>query len=100
MKRAADKKRDQEELECMAKVEEMLKNGVHVRNGEWNPKEIEFLNEHLFLTSKPVVYLVNIGKEDYIKQKNKYLPKISEWIKTNGSGPMIPFSADFESEVH
>ena len=100
MKRAADKKRDTEELECMAKVEEMLKAGVMVKDGEWSPKEIEFLNQHLFLTSKPVVYLVNIGRDDYIKKKNKYLPKIAEYIKSKGAGPMIPFSAEFESEVH
>jgi len=28
----------------MAKVEAMLKEGTHVKDGEWSPKEIEFLN--------------------------------------------------------
>lgn len=78
----------------------MLKDGTMVKDGEWSPKEIEFLNQHLFLTSKPVVYLINIGREDYIKQKNKYLPKIAEYIKSKSAGPMIPYSAEFESEVH
>jgi len=27
------------------------------------------------------------------------LPKIQEYIKTHGGGPMIPYSAAFESEV-
>ena len=68
MKRAADKKKDQEELECMAKVEAMLKEGTMVKDGNWSTKEIDFLNNHLFLTSKPVVYLVNIGRDEYIKK--------------------------------
>jgi obg-like ATPase 1 len=51
------------------------------------------------LTAKPVVYLVNISEEDYKKKKNKWLPKISKWIQEHGGGPMIPFSAEFETKV-
>jgi obg-like ATPase 1 len=51
------------------------------------------------MTSKPVVYLVNIGRDEYITKKNKYLPKILKWIQENGGGPMVPFSAEFEKEV-
>jgi hypothetical protein len=51
------------------------------------------------MTSKPVVYLVNIGRDEYITKKNKWLPKILKWINENGGGPMVPYSADFEKEV-
>jgi len=34
--------------------------------------QIEVLNEHLFLTAKPVVYLVNLNEEDFIKKKSKW----------------------------
>uniref|UniRef100_A0A8C6B985 Obg like ATPase 1 n=1 Tax=Monodon monoceros TaxID=40151 RepID=A0A8C6B985_MONMO len=40
---------------------------------DWNDKEIEVLNKHLFLTSKPMVYLVNLSEKDYIRKKNKWL---------------------------
>ncbi|KAB0347676.1 hypothetical protein FD754_012533 [Muntiacus muntjak] len=40
---------------------------------DWNDKEIEILNEFLFLTSKPVVCLVNLSEKDYIRKKNKWL---------------------------
>jgi ribosome-binding ATPase YchF (GTP1/OBG family) len=70
-----------------------------IREGHWTPKEIDVLNKHLFMSSKPVVYLVNIGRDEYIRKKNKWLPAIQEWIKANGGGPMIPYSAEFESEV-
>lgn len=77
----------------------MLSEGKFVKDGEWAAKDIEWLNQHSFITSKPIVYLVNISIDDYVKKKNKYLPKISAWINEHGGGPMIPFSADFESKV-
>jgi len=46
----------------------MLEAGKHVKDGTWDGKQIEVLNNHLFLTSKPVIYLANIGKEQYIKK--------------------------------
>ena len=57
------------------------------------------MNQHLFMTAKPVVYLVNIGRDEFIKKQNKWLPKIAGYIKEHGGGPMIPYSAEFESEV-
>lgn len=77
----------------------MTEDKIPVRNGQWNGKEIETLNKHLFMSAKPVIYLVNIGRDEYVKQQNKWLPKISEWIKNNGGGPMLPYSAEFEAEV-
>ena len=94
-----DKKRVEEELACIQTVLDLSQNGKDVRNQEWSGKEIEFLNKHLFLSSKPVIYLVNIGKNQYIKKQNPWLPKIQAFLKENGGGAMIPFSAEFESEV-
>ena len=67
--------------------------------GQWNGSEIEVLNKHNFMTSKNVVYLVNIGRDDYISKKNKWLPKIAEYVKAKNPGPILPFSAEYEGEV-
>jgi obg-like ATPase 1 len=75
----------------------MLDNGNFVKDGAYSPKEVEVLNNHLFLTSKPVIYLVNIGDVQYVKKQNQWLPKIQAHIKANVPGAMIPYSADFES---
>lgn len=46
------------------------------------------------------MYLVNLSERDYIRQKNKYLPKVAEWIKTNSPGdPIIPVSVSFEDRL-
>lgn len=76
LQRAKEKRRLEEELAVVKKVIEMSQAGKDVRNGEWAPRDIEYLNKHLFLTSKPMIYLVNIGCEEYIKKQNKWLPKI------------------------
>ena len=61
MKRAKDKKKDMEELATLERVVEYLNNGLMIKDQEWSSKEVEHLNKHLFLTSKPVIFLVNIG---------------------------------------
>lgn len=96
IKRKKEKK-DEEELVIIQKVDAMLKEGKFVKDGAWTHREVDILNNHLFLTSKPVIYLVNIGDVQYIKKQNAWLPKIQEYIKTHVPGPMIPYSAEFES---
>ena len=56
----------------------MLQEGKDVRKCTWSNKEIEALNKHLLLTSKPVIYLINMGEKDYIKKKGKWLMKIKQ----------------------
>ncbi len=50
----------------------------------WTAKDVDFINKYQFLTTKPVTYLVNMSEKDYIRQKNKWLVGISEWVKNNG----------------
>jgi obg-like ATPase 1 len=44
----------------------LLKDNKWVTSGDWNDDEIEILNKHLFLTSKPIVYLINLSKADFL----------------------------------
>lgn len=58
------------------------------------------INPLFLLTAKPSVYLVNLSERDYIRQKNKHLPKIAEWLKTNAPGSaVIPISICFEERL-
>lgn len=62
--------------------------------------QIEFLNKYLFLTTKPCIYLVNLSDKDFIRKKNKWLPKIKEWVDKNDPGAVIiPFSGAFENAL-
>merc|ERR1712154_564621 len=58
------------------------------------------LNKHLFITAKPMIYLVNLSEKDFIRKKNKWLPKIKEYVDKNDPGAtMIPFSGAFELKL-
>lgn len=93
-------KKLKEEEATVAKVLQHLKDGKDVRKNDWTPKEVEVINPLFLLTAKPVVYLVNLSEKDYLRQKNKHLPKIAEWVKEHATGdPIIPLSICFEERL-
>ncbi|EDW27167.1 GL16374 [Drosophila persimilis] len=98
--RGGDKKL-KPEYDSMVKIKEILIDQKrHLRFEDWNAHDIEALNKYLFLTSKPVIYLVNLSDKDFIRKKNKWLPKIKEWIDKNDPGALlIPFSGAFEHQL-
>jgi obg-like ATPase 1 len=62
--------------------------------------QVETINPLFLLTAKPVVFLINLSEKDYLRQKNKHLPKIAAWIKENSPGdPIIPLSVAFEERL-
>ncbi|EAQ92784.1 conserved hypothetical protein [Chaetomium globosum CBS 148.51] len=88
------------------KILAWLKEGKDVRKGTWTSKEVgrlfpvEVINPLFLLSAKPVVYLVNLSEKDYIRKKNKYLPKVAEYLKEHAEGdPIIPISVSFEERL-
>jgi len=96
----ADKAR-KEEIATTEKVLKVLsEENKDVRKTEWTNKEIDVVNSLQLLTAKPVTYLVNLSEKDYIRKKNKWLPKIKTWIDSNNPGdPLIPFSVSLEERL-
>jgi len=92
-------KRSVEDKEILDKAKAVLDANRWIKDEKWSLKEVEFLNECLFLTSKPVIYLVNIGDKEYEKKKNKWLLKIKQWIAEFNQGMMVPYSVAFEQEM-
>lgn len=95
-----EQKKAREEEATIEKILAWIKDGKDVRKGDWTPKEIEVINPLFLLTAKPVVYLINLSEKDYIRKKNKHLPKVAEWIKEHAAGdPIIPLSVSFEERL-
>lgn len=80
----------------LEKVLEGFNEGRMVKDMIWSNAEIELLNMFLFLTAKPIIYLINLSEPDYIRKKNKWLAKIAKWINENGGGTIIPISVALE----
>ncbi|KAI0667828.1 P-loop containing nucleoside triphosphate hydrolase protein [Trametes maxima] len=96
----ADKAK-KEEIATVQKIYDVLtKDNKDVRKYDWNNKELDVVNGLQLLTAKPVTYLVNLSERDYIRKKNKWLPKIKAWIDEHNTGdPLIPFSVALEERL-
>lgn len=70
-----------------------------LRTIDWSNAEVEVLNQHLFLTAKPAIFLVNLSEKDYVRRKNKWLGKIKEWVDSHSGELIIPFSASLEMKL-
>jgi obg-like ATPase 1 len=86
----------------MAKVEQLLKEGKPLKDCEFSTPEVDLINAKLgsLLTTKPMIYLVNLTKEDYCRKRNnkQYIGKVRKWIEAHGGGEVIIFSVEFEEE--
>merc|ERR1711876_50182 len=82
----------------MCEVKDLLVDQKkHIRFGTWSANAVEILNKHLFITAKPMIYLINLSEKDFIRKKNKWLPKIKEYVDKNDPGAtIIPISGAFE----
>ncbi|KAF3929218.1 hypothetical protein AA313_de0204136 [Arthrobotrys entomopaga] len=94
-------KKMKEEQATVEKILATLKDeGMDVRKKDWSNKEVEVINSLLLLTAKPVIYVVNLSEKDYVRQKNKYLPKIFQWVQKNSPGDLIiPLSVAYEERL-
>jgi obg-like ATPase 1 len=71
-----------------------------LRFEKWEDKEVEALNKFNLLSTKPLTYLINMSKKNYLEKNCKYLPEIQDWIKEKGGDSyMIPYSAIYEKEI-
>uniref|UniRef100_A0A336MSN8 Obg-like ATPase 1 n=1 Tax=Culicoides sonorensis TaxID=179676 RepID=A0A336MSN8_CULSO len=89
------------EYDSMVKIKQhLIDEKKHIRFGDWSAHDIEILNKYLFLTAKPVIYLVNLSENDFKRKKNKWLIKIKEWVDQNDpQAQIIPFSGAFELKL-
>jgi obg-like ATPase 1 len=94
-----NQKQAKDEKETLDKVKDLLDKEIWVKEGTWSLKDIEILNEHLFFTAKPVIYIVNLSEKDFKRKGNKWLTKIKEWIEKACPGPIIPYSVAYEQAL-
>ena len=90
--------------EVLSKADASLRKKISLKNVAWTKEEIEKLNKHLFLTAKPMIYLINLSKMEYEKVikkekiEKRYIKDIEDWVKKNGGGQVIPYSAEYEQQ--
>lgn len=101
-KSPAHAKQWQEEKDAIEKFIKYIEDGTDIRNGmgQWSTKDVDFLNDYSLLTAKPVMFAINLNKNDYQRKKNKFLKPIYDWVQKNAPGAaMIPYCGGYESEL-
>lgn len=90
----------QDEIEVLEKAKNMLTEGKMIKDGVWDKDDIILLNKHLFLSSKPQLYLINIDRDEYVnKEENPWIPKIRDYLKEKNNQQFLSYSAQYEKEI-
>ena len=86
-------------METFKKMTEMLEQNKPVRDGDFTSEEVEMIKmKTQLITTKPIIYIINLSKKDFLRKKNKHLPKIKAWIEEHGGGLFMPYSCEWEQE--
>jgi len=87
-------------LETFKKMTSMLEAGEPIRSGEFTPHEIEMINvKTQLITSKPMIYLINVDERSYLRMGNKWFKAIKEWVDSHGGGLIVPFCITYEQQL-
>ena len=91
----------QAEFGVLQKIKPVLEEGKPVRSIEFNDDEKKIVKGLFLLTSKPVLYVANIGEEDMADPDgNKYMPEIKKFLAENDPGSeVIGVAAGTEEEI-
>lgn len=91
----------QAEFAVLQKIKPVLEEGKPVRSIEFNDDEKKIVKGLFLLTSKPVLYVANIGEEDMADPDgNKYMPEIKKFLAENDPGSeVIGVAAGTEEEI-
>lgn len=89
------------EKETLDKAYDILIGGQRIINKtDWTDSEIDILNHHHFLSTKPSVFLANMSKDEYLNGEKSSVEGIQDWVDEFAPGsPIIPFSAQYEWEL-
>ena len=83
--------------QVLVKSPSLCFDGLLFRFGDWTLADIEILNKHLFITAKTMIYLVNLSEKDFLRKKNKWLPKIK--VQLSHKLAIEPVPAVFRAPV-
>ncbi|MGB9730944.1 MULTISPECIES: redox-regulated ATPase YchF [Calditerrivibrio] len=85
-----------EKVEILKRLYDSASNGVMLRN-LMTAEEKELLKEYNFITSKPVMFVMNVDEEG-LQKDNDYVKKVIDYANKEGS-VCIKISAKIEAEI-
>jgi ribosome-binding ATPase YchF (GTP1/OBG family) len=66
---------------------------------DFTATHVDLIRDWGLITTKPVIYVLNLSQKQFIRKSSKWLPKIKQWVDAHGGGQIIPVSAEFEQKL-
>ncbi len=86
-----------EQKELFERAKGLLEDGVQLRTVEWKRRELDLLRPLFLLTIKPVLYLANVGDDDFEGQ-GEFAQAVAEHAEAVGA-PWLAMCGDIECEL-
>jgi len=101
LSRAADVPLGDTFKEAYDKCQKLIESNTPVQTHEdFSVAEVEIIKDWGLITTKPMIYVVNLSQKNFIRKGSKWLPKINAWVKEHGGGQIIPVSCEFEQTLY
>ncbi len=85
-------------VDMMNKIKQVLEVGGQARSLTFGEEEKKLLKNYNLLTSKPVIYVANIGEEDIVNEDNQYVQQVRE-IAEKENSKLVVLCAKIEEEI-
>ena len=86
------------EEDAFKKIRTVLEDGKAARTCKLTDEEIELTKDAFLLTSKPILYVANIGEDEVGEDDNEYVKQVKELAASEGAG-CIKLSAKIEEDL-
>merc|ERR1711937_814318 len=81
------------------KALKLVESNTPIQTGEFKDSEVDIIRDWGCITTKPQIYVVNMGQKNLIRKGNKWLQKIVDWVEGHGGGQILPVSCEFEQTL-
>ena len=88
----------QASVEMLSRIKEALEVGLQARTLEYSDEEKKLLKNFALLTSKPVIYVANIGEDEIGKADCEYVKTVKEIASKEGS-KVVTLCTKIEEEL-
>ncbi len=88
----------QASVEMLSRIKEALEVGLQARTLEYSDEEKKLLKNFALLTSKPVIYVANIGEDEIGKADCNYVKTVKEIASKEGS-KVVTLCTKIEEEL-
>ena len=86
------------EEDAFKKIRTVLEDGKPARTCKLSDEEIDLTRDAFLLTSKPILYVANIGEDEIGNKDNEYVKQVKELAASEGAG-CIKLSAKIEEDL-